>query len=206
MTPASVNLTGLNTRKQRPVRTVNIASTTRAGFAAGKSVAAIDSAKKTPAVVAGYRDRIGYAFFDEYPGTGESPEQAPDIAVYEHARCRPDDPRPQDILDETAGGALTAGSLRARRIVPLSPDDWAASTKKPTRHERIWRELDAQERTRVARAAGMTAVQCANHIAAAVKALEQGRGPKYTHKVHNILDAAGIFLFAVGRLGRGMRR
>lgn len=208
------NLTGLNKRKQRPVRTVNIASTTRAGFAVGKSVVAIDSAKKTPAVVVcdpvkGRVDRIEHAFFDDTPGRGMHPgypSWSPSIAVYEHARCRPGDPRPQDILDESCGGALAAGSVRAMRVVPLFPDEWAASTSKPARHERVWAELDQAERQVVALAADMTVRQVENHIKAALKLIAEGRDPKYSHKVHNILDAAGILLFAVGRLGRGMRR
>jgi hypothetical protein len=201
------NLTGLHKRKQRPVRTVNIASTTRAGFAAELShVVAIDSAKKTPAVVEGVAERIVRAYFDATPGRTDNSVPCPDVAVYEHARCRPGDPRPQDILDESCGGALCAGSFCAARVVPLFPDDWAASTSKPARHERVWRELDATERETVAAGGGMTVRQVANHIDAALKLLSEGREPKYSHKIHNLLDAAGIFLFAVGRRSRGMRR
>lgn len=203
------------TKTKRAVRTANIERTRRAGFGAGVDcITCVDAAKLTPAWVLGIGaglSCITNAGFDATPGI-DSPlplhvDESPDLVVWEKSRAYQGDPRPQDIIDETAGGALTVGSMRAARIVSIPPDEWTGQTKKPPRHWKIWRLLSHAERAVIANAAGMSAAVVERHIDHACERLSKtGRVEGYTHKVHNLLDAAGLFLFVVGRMGRGGKR
>lgn len=199
-------------KKQRNMRVANIRSTTRSGFAQGQIVVGVDSSKKAPGwACASAHGRIVAAGIDDNPGAGEVafelPTERPHVAVYEVARFRSTDPRPQDLIDESCGGALTAGSFRADRVVPLMPDEWTSGASKPARHDRIWEALDRDERAIVAAASGKSELQIRNYIDAALELAAYGRNWKniYTHRIKDILDAVGIVLFAVGRMGRGAK-
>lgn len=216
------------TKTKRTVRTANIQRTRRMGFGLTyHEVACVDAAKGSPAWVLGTDQNhtrahvITHAGFDAtpgeqtplpgYPGTlyrsTDSGNVHPDLVVWEKSRAYRGDPRPQDIIDETAGGALCVGAMHALRIVSIPPDEWTGQTKKPPRHWKIWRLLSAAERAIIANAAGMSARAVAAHIETACQALAKtGRVVGYTHKVHNLLDAAGLFLFVVGRMGKGGKR
>lgn len=70
------------------------------------------------------------------------------------------------------------------------PQEWKAQVKKPIHHSRIWQNLTPTERALLP---GDT-----------FERIEKGcKGGAYTSKVHNLLDAIGIGLFRVGRLGVG---
>lgn len=181
------------------------------GFASGGyEVAAVDAAKQEPAFVFGYCGRIEAAGFDTTPGR-DSPlkngvhDQNIDHVVLELSRSygSRDAGKHGDIIAETCGGALTAGAMRAGRMTLVHPDEWAGQTQKPPRHQRIWEVLAPGERKIIAAAAGVQPRDVDIHIELACDAIALGKKPKYSHKVHNLLDAAGLFLFAVGRIKKG---
>ncbi len=198
------NVSGLRKPKKPPgkVRTVTVKRAPVSGFARHLAdVVAIDSAKLEPAWVCGEGGEITSAGFDLNPGTGnDNGDWYPDLVVWEKARAYPGDPRPQDIIDESCGGALLAGSLRARKCVALFPDEWTGQVKKAQRAWKIWKTLTIRERAVIASAGGMKPSTVGPYLDAACS------GGPYSHKIHNLIDAAGIYLFAVGRIGRGAKR
>ena len=184
------------------------------GFARGcEWVAAVDAAKHAPAVALGCTGVLTLVTFDLNPGApGVKRISCPGVVVLELSRSygARDTGRHQDILDETCGGALTAGALCGEQVVLVHPDEWAGQTEKPARHQLIWKQLKDPERELVAAAspafnkithATPFAIQA--HIEAACDALALGKTPKYSHPVHNLLDAVGLYLFAVGRIRKG---
>lgn len=178
----------------------------RSGFAQGPHVVlCVDAAKHTPAYALGSHGVIQAVGFDSDPGRTVLYDN-PDIGVLELSRSygSRDAGKHGDIIAETCGGALTLGAQRAHQRVFVAPDEWAAQTKKPPRHANVWVFLTPTERKIVAAAVEWTTAQTVDHIMIACRALEMGKTPAYTHKVHNALDVAGLFLFSVGRVGRGV--
>lgn len=199
------NVSGLRKPKKPSgkVRTVNVKRPPVSGFARHLvDVVAIDSAKLEPAWVSGEGGEIWCAGFQKDPGLIDSDagDWYPDLVVWEKARSYPGDPRPQDIIDESCGGALLAGSFRARKLQAIFPDEWGGQRKKAARAFRIWGTLTGRERAVIAKAGGMKLSAVARYIDKACA------GGPYSHKIHNLIDAAGIYLFAVGRIGRGAKR
>lgn len=68
----------------------------------------------------------------------------------------------------------------------VTPNDWKGSTSKDVAHARIWSALSDEEKALVDRS-----------FAAA-----KGRNGLAPSKRHNVLDAIGLGLWAVGRFGR----
>lgn len=206
-------------RKPPAVRTAP-----RSGFAIGPfDVAAVDAAKHEPAWALGRSGQLQACGFDALPGTysleGWLSDPETDSGLVEPTVCAlelsrsygaRDAGKHGDIIAETCGGALCAGSMRAGRVVLVHPDEWAGTASagkgkaKPVRHSAIWKVLTVSERMLVARIGGFPdAYALERHIETACEAIVYGRTVRYTHKVHNLLDAVGLYLFAVGRIKRG---
>lgn len=176
------------------------------GFASSYQwVGAVDAAKHTPAIAAGAGGFLDFVGFDPNPGIAFY--QCPGIVVLELSRSygARDAGKHGDIIAETCGGALTAGAMRASKIVLVHPDEWAGQTEKPVRHQAIWHALSVDELKLLKAASGFDG-DLLEYIDAACNAIALGKKPKYSHPVHNLLDAVGLYLFAVGRIRKGGAR
>ncbi len=202
-------------RMRKPPRVLNAPLP---GFARHQAiVAAVDAAAHTPAFAIAEGGELRAVGFDINPGVVDHPaewyEHRIDTAVLEASRSygAKDAGKHGDIIAESIGGALTVGSMQARRVAFVAPDEWAGQTKKPPRHRQVWAALTVRERELVAEATRRslkasehhTVESLTKHILAACERLQRGLKPSYSDPVHNLLDAVGLLLFAVGRLGRG---
>jgi hypothetical protein len=95
-------------------------------------------------------------------------------------------------------GALTIGALRPLQFVEYEPDDWKGQVDKPTHHRRIWKELTPLERKCFP---DDTEERINKGALATAKA--GGKLTNYSFEAHNLLDAAGLGLFHLKRLGVG---
>ncbi len=178
-------------------------------------VAAVDSAKHAPAWALAEGGELTCCSFDT--ALGRAPplpwhgrpgfQIPPDVCVLEASRSygSKDHGKHGDILAEAIGGALCAGSMRAGEVVLIAPDEWAGTGPKPPRHHAVWEALTYRERALVEahyKPQRGEPKALADYIEAACDALSYGRKPKYSNPIHNILDAVGLLLFAVGRIGR----
>lgn len=197
----------------------------RSGFAIGPHfVAAVDAAKLTPAWALGHSGQLQAVGLDSEPGVSccpgwpvnprsDSGTAEPAVCVLEVSPPRgARDGNPHNIFEQNVGGALTAGSMRADSLVLVFPDEWAGQSKKPPRHWAIWNVLTPSERALVAEhfdkplesaCSDARVVALGEHIERACESLAYGQTVRYSHPVHNLLDAVGLFLFAVGRIKRG---
>lgn len=187
------------------------------GFARGvEVVAAVDAAKHAPAWALADRGELRACGFDTTPGTlaaidwsALAPPHARGIGVCALEASRSygskDHGRHGDIIAESIGGALCAGSMRAGEVVLIAPDEWAGTGPKPPRHQAVWGALTAPEQRLVAAhfspAPGDMEL-LGLYINAACTALSYGQKLNYSNPIHNILDAVGLLLFALGRIGR----
>lgn len=210
---------------RRTMRTLpKIAKRKLPGFAKlAPVVAAVDSAKHAPAWALAEGGELIACGFDLAPGVnipgGAWPSRIdgysvqpsrplePDVCVLEASRSygSKDHGKHGDILAEAIGGALCAGSMRAGEVALVAPDEWAGNGPKPPRHQEVWAVLTRAERVLVQahyKPRRGEPVDLGDYIAAACTALAYGRGLKYGNPIHNILDAVGLLLFAVGRIGR----
>lgn len=182
-------------------------------------VAAVDAAKHTPAWALAEIGELTACGFDTAPGTAaglrgwpfepstDSELAEPSVVVLEASRSygSKDHGKHGDILAESIGGALCAGSMRAGEVVLIAPDEWAGTGPKPPRHWAVWEALTAPEQRLVAAHFAPQrgeATDVATYIEEARDALSYGRKLKYSNPIHNILDAVGLLLFALGRIGR----
>lgn len=196
----------------RTMRTLpKVAKRKLPGFARSMPVvAAVDAAKHAPAWALADRGELIFCGFDHHPGLGlDCPLLNPttgDIVVLEASRSygSKDHGKHGDILAEAIGGALCAGSMRAGEVVLIAPDEWVGTGPKPPRHQAVWEALTPDERALVAQQwkPGTWKGTLAQYIEAACDALSYGRKVKYSNPIHNILDAVGLLLFALGRIGR----
>lgn len=198
---------------RRTMRTLpKVTLSKRPGFAKlAPVVAAVDSAKHAPAWALAEGGELTECGFDNTPGRLSHPFRAAvtnvDVVALEASRSygSKDTGKHGDILAEAIGGALCAGSMRAGKMMLVAPDEWAGSGPKPPRHAAVWGALTARERALLQAHYKPTRGQpsyLGDHIAAANDALCYGRKYSYANPIHNILDAVGLLLFAVGRIGR----
>ncbi len=105
---------------------------------------------------------------------------------------------PGILIDLAWNGALVAAALRPSELVCLTPNDWKGQTSKPVHHLRIWRVLSPLERKcfpadteeRIRKGAEATARNA-------------GKLTSYSFGAHNLLDAVGLGLFYLKRIGKG---
>lgn len=196
----------------------------RAGFAReAHTVAAVDAAKLAPAWALAAAGVLVGCGFDGAPGNASPLPHAselgagsvvvpicPDVCALEVSPPRGQaDGNPTNVFEMNVGGALCAGSMRAGQVVLVYPAEWTGTASpgkgqaKPPRHWIVWGLLSAAERVIVARAGGMSSKTLGAYIHDACEAIAHGRAVKYSDPVHNLLDAVGLLLFALGRMGRG---
>jgi hypothetical protein len=141
------------------------------------------------------------------PGLSERLADPCDVVVVERPELqgrRTRSARPQDLMSLAWEGALLAGTYVGRdnaTLVELTPRQWKGSVPKPICHARLWRVLSIAEQNILGGMATEIAIE---------KAVEKGAlnawgrpGVSYYPKaftVHNLLDAAGIGCFYLGRL------
>jgi hypothetical protein len=112
---------------------------------------------------------------------------------------------PNDLIDVTQAAAFAEGAIVARggpRAVWVYAADWKGQVKKPIHHMRLWSVLTVEEREILALAIGMTEVQIEKKIDEACKRLAiTGKVTGYAWSAHNLLDAVGIGLWDLKRVG-----
>jgi hypothetical protein len=124
----------------------------------------------------------------------------------EYQGKRSDSARVQDLIALAWNGARFAASTAAEcgaTLVELTPSQWKGSSPKPVVHAALWGVLSAAERALLGGAKTHAAI---------TKALERGaakRWPPNSHMypstwtMHNILDAAAMGAFYLGRITKG---
>jgi hypothetical protein len=106
---------------------------------------------------------------------------------------------PATLIELAWRGALIAGALRPLRIVEYEPAEWKGQTPKPAHHWKAWQVLthrerlcfpeDTEERIRKGKEATARA--------------GDGKLKSYSFEAANLLDAAALGLFHLGRIGKG---
>ncbi len=130
-------------------------------------------------------------------------EAYPDVVVIEKPQQDGRSTRvpPRVLIDLAWNGALLAGALRPRSLVCYTPNDWKGQVSKPVHHLRLWRVLSTIERKcfpadteeRIRKGAEATARAA-------------GKLKNYSFEAHNLLDAVGLGLFYLKRIGKGGAR
>lgn len=109
-----------------------------------------------------------------------------------------------DILDlvRSAQDIGTRIQLAAFSVNYVSPQKWKGMTPKPLHHRRVWRSLTDKEKEILAAAGKRTVGCCEKYIEAACEATALGERVKYSWKLHNLLDAAALELWSLGRIDK----
>lgn len=122
---------------------------------------------------------------------------------------------PNDQLDLNGAAYFAEGAIRARGGPPakyVAPSEWKGQLDKPIHHGRVWSMLSPPEIRAFCRDTGLTDDEVAAKIARACDLIAKGirnkdGSPKeYAWKTHNLLDAVGLGLWHLGRVGVGGRR
>lgn len=105
---------------------------------------------------------------------------------------------PGVIIDLAWNVARVAEALaNGAPIVEVTSDDWIGGTKKPVLHGRIWSALEPSERR-------LFPDDTAEVIHEAKLRMARNPGGRpFEHHSYNTLDAAGVGLFELGRIGKG---
>ena len=160
-------------------------------------------------------DKVGCAcaFFSEgglfRVGFEARPAYPADVVVVERPEVQGDRTRrarPQDLMGLAWNGAMAAGYVAGAshgRVVELTPSQWKGREPKPLHHARLWEILAPHERHALGGAATERAI---------VGAIERGAGCRWSRPgadlyprsftTHNLLDAAALGAFWLGRLAR----
>lgn len=97
-------------------------------------------------------------------------------------------------------GGLYAGTCGAILHDPLVRD-WKAGEKKPAHHKRLWAVLEPSERALLGGAPTLQAINRACEKGALCRwSLPSAQLYPSTFKTHNLLDAAALLAWALGRL------
>jgi hypothetical protein len=110
----------------------------------------------------------------------------------------------QVLIELTYQGALLAGLYAGEDgadVIAYTPRDWKGSEPKPVHHGRLWKILDADERAILGGDRTGAIIQAAKEKGA----LNRWARPGVTYyprnfETHNLLDAAALNLFHLGRL------
>lgn len=122
---------------------------------------------------------------------------------------------PNDLIDVTGAAYFAEGAIRARGGPPAKyvfPRDWKGQLDKPIHHARVWSVLTAPERRAFEHDTGLAAADVEAKIDRACDLIAKGirnkdGSPKeYAWKTHNLLDAIGLGLWRLERVGVGGRR
>jgi hypothetical protein len=105
---------------------------------------------------------------------------------------------PGVLIDLAWNGALVAGSLRPQHLHCYTPDYWKGQVSKPVHHLKIWRVLEQHERECFP---ADTEARIQKGVEATARA--GGKLRSYSFEAHNWLDAVGLGLFHLKRIGKG---
>jgi hypothetical protein len=153
----------------------------------------------------------GWAFWREKTliQVGYTPEQffrgvvGPGRAIIERPIIYPriTEKKPNDLLDlrEVVGWVRCALELQGWTVETIFPADWKGQQKKPPNHLKVWSYLTIAERLTFARGVGSTSAAVEDKIEEAAEYYAKTRKVRgYSWQAHNVLDAVGIGLNALG--------
>lgn len=110
------------------------------------------------------------------------------------------------IVQLAAVGGTLAGmyaGANATHAEPVSPLAWKGAVAKPVAHGRMWALLDERERTLLGGDATLAAIEAAKRAGALSRWSKPGAAYyAASWTMHNVLDAVGIGLWALGRVMR----
>jgi hypothetical protein len=151
-------------------------------------------------------DRHSARDWVEHAGAG------PDVVVIEKPQMdgRSRKVPPRVLIDLSWNGALVAGALNPDNLVALTPSAWKGSVSKAPHHLRIWRTLNQHERLVVAASEGLTRKKPQLLTTDDVYAVLRGAAEHHVrtgnttkHAFYDLLDAVGLGLRYLGRIGGG---
>lgn len=121
----------------------------------------------------------------------------------------PQPTRSNDVVELAMKAAELGGQLQALGAPTpryVRPREWKGQVPKPIHHRRVWSVLDARERAVLCQIARYTAGEVELRIETACRRYaETGKVRGYSWQAHNLLDAVGLGLWDLGRMGRGVR-
>lgn len=122
----------------------------------------------------------------------------------EYQGLRTQGSRPADLINLAWAGALLAGRIAGAtgaHLVELPPSAWKGSEPKPVHHARLWQALTSEERAVLGGDATGRMIADALERGARER-WKKGGASYYPRKwtTHNLLDAAALGLFYVGRM------
>lgn len=172
------------------------------------NILAIDpgAAEPGPACVYFERGSVARAVFSYYPDGAGLGLKAVVVECPEYQGARTQRARPQDLIALSFLGGVAAGyaaGAARRPVTAYTPSEWKGTEPKPTHHARLWAVLRADERA----ALGGAATGAAIERAVEAGALDRWGNPGVSYyprafKTHNILDAAALGCFHLGRLAK----
>jgi hypothetical protein len=117
---------------------------------------------------------------------------------------------PNDLMDLAVVVGDLRGVIRARCGVEaelVAPVSWKGNEVKPIHHSRVWAALAPAERLTLADCIGWTPEEVEAKIEEACQKYAQlGRVVGYSWRAHNLLDAVGLGLWGLKRVGRAGAR
>lgn len=122
----------------------------------------------------------------------------------EYQGLRTQSARPGDLIALAWAGALLAGRIvgaTGAHLVELPPSSWKGSEPKPVHHSRLWQTLTSEERALLGGDTTRDAIARAVDKGARER-WKKGGSAYYPRAwaMHNILDAAALGVFYVGRM------
>jgi hypothetical protein len=151
-------------------------------------------------------DYAGARAWREHAGAG------PDVLVIEKPQMdgRSRKTPPRVLINLAWNGALVAGELQAVKLEQMTPSEWKGSVNKHPHHMRIWRRLSRVEQEIVGDAARWTRKRSGPLTPSEVYKLLYGAAENYArtgkstkHPFYDVLDAVGLGLRYLGRIGGG---
>jgi hypothetical protein len=119
---------------------------------------------------------------------------------------RASEKRQRDLMDLTLAAGELGGTVRRQgaEVKYVLPRTWKGQVCKPIHHSRILRALVPVERARFEDVAQKPFLRILSKVDAACERYARtGKVTGYRWDLHNILDAVGIGLWALGRTGKG---
>lgn len=112
---------------------------------------------------------------------------------------------PNDLIEVTGASYFAEAALVSRggpRAQYVLAADWKGGLKKPIHHRRVWSVLTGREKSVFAIGAGLEVSFVTNKIEIACKSLARtGKVTRYSWEAHNLLDAVGLGLWHLKRVG-----